>query len=318
MRNERPVAKTGLDIIGDKWLHKVSHKDSVYKYIAGFILNWIKLPFQLVLFPKPVILPPEVKKLDPANMILTPDNITAYYSNNTTMDGHSHDTDNQFIRHVMYMFLGNKEMESHVFAAASRFAGSNLSGGQNLTNGVSWMDGTAHYHGDNVSTETLAVSLLLANSANKATFEIMVSKMLSNGGYFYYLSNPGGKKSQAYEKALKEANYDRLEVKMENPRTNIFPGFSKNDAAIVALAALSMGQSLKLKRLFKLYYYLFGYGLKARFSSNSLEVITSLYVLFKVTKEEKYEKILRSKFQAEGKIDDLFKRYLYGQLMGMG
>lgn len=312
MRKPDIIAKVGLDIVGDKWSFSDKPGVPLYKYIVGFILNWIKLPFQLKLFQTPVVLLPEVKKLDMNNLVVKEDHTSAYYSNNTAMDGHSHDTDNQVVRHAMYLFLST-DLEDHVFKAALRFFVSNINGGQTLTNGVSWKDGTAHYHGDNVSTETLAMAALIMT--DNPTFEKLVNNILDNGGYLNLLNDPGGKKSKKYQQLLKEAGFDRLNVPMENPATNVFPGFSKNDAAVVLLASLAVCTTQEAKKLFNIYNYVFGYGLKARFSSNTLEVITSLYILLKATKKEKYEKILRSKFNEDGKIEDLFKRYLYGQLI---
>jgi len=317
-KEKKEINEKLFDITGTKNPEIIRKGPSLLKYILGFIINWIKLPFQLKFIQDPAILAPEVKKLNENNLVVKPDQTLAYYSNNTTMDGYNHETDNQLVRHIMYMYL--TPMDESIYNAAMKFVYTNINGGLTLTNGISWRDGSAHYHGDNVSTETLAMMTLMAPHSPSllANYEKLVNNIIYNGGYLNYLSNPGGKESKAYEAALKIAEYDRTKVKMENPATNIFPGCSV-DAAVVMLAALAVaGKSSglsKFKSLFKLYYYLFGYGLKARFSSNSLQAITALYVLSKVTKEKKYENILKSKFEVDGKIDDLFKRYLYGQLV---
>lgn len=307
------------DLTGSKYPEKIRKGPSILKYILGFFVNWIKLPFQLNYIQDSVQLLPEVKKFDPNHLVVKPDHTFAYYSNNTCMDGYNHETDNQFVRHAMYMFL--TPMEESIYNAAMKFVYTNIHGGLTLTNGISWRDGSAHYHGDNVSTETLALMTLMApyNDALRVSFEKLMLNIIDNGGYLNYLSNPGGKKSEAYKKALEKVHFIRENVKMENPATNMFPGCSA-DSAVVMLAALAVATkssgNRRMKRLFNLYYYLFGYGLKARFCSNSLEAITALYVLTKVTKEEKYINILNKKL-GSGKIEDLFKRYLYGKLIGV-
>ena len=309
------------DLTGSKYPEKIRKGPSIFKYILGFFINWIKLPFQLNFNQGTVVLPPEVKKIDPLHMVIKPDQTFAYYSNNTTMDGFNHETDNQFVRHCMYMYLTPmKEMD---FNAAMKFVYTNIHGGLTLTNGISWQDGSVFYHGNNVSTETLSLMTLMAphNPALLIKFEKLVLNIVDNGGFLNLLSNPGGKDSKKYEKALEKAMFVRENVQMENPATNMFPGCS-SDKAVVMLAALAVSAkssgNKRLKRLFNLYYYLFGYGLKARFSSNSLEAITALYILFKVTKEEKYKTILMKKLGATNYLVDLdegFKRYLYGQLV---
>lgn len=307
------------DLTGSKYPEKIRKGPSILKYILGFFINWIKLPFQLNFNQEAAVLPPEVKKIDPLHMVIKPDQTFAYYSNNTTMDGFNHETDNQFVRHCMYMYLTPmKEMD---FNAAMKFVYTNIHGGLTLTNGISWQDGSPFYHGNNVNTETLALMTLMApyNPALLVKFEALVNNIVLNGGYLNLLSDPGGKQSAKYKKALEKVHFVRENVKMENPATNMFPGCSA-DKAVVMLAALAVASkssgSKKLKRLFNLYYYLFGYGLKARFSSNSLEAITALYVLYKVTKEEKYEEILRHKLMyTRGNREEAFKCYLYGQLV---
>lgn len=309
------------DLTGSKYPEKIRKGPSILKYILGFFVNWIKLPFQLNYIQDSVQLLPEVKKIDPNHLVVKPDHTFAYYSNNTTMDGFNHETHNQFVRHAMYMFL--TPMEESIYNAAMKFVYTNIHGGLTLTNGISWKDGSAHYHGDNVTTETLALMTLMApySDALRVKFEKLVLNIVDNGGYLNYLSNPGGKKSKAYEKALEKAMYVRENVQMENPATNMFPGCSA-DSAVVMLAALAVATkssgNRRLKRLFNLYYYLFGYGLKARFCSNSLEAITALYVLYKVTKDNKYGDILKKKLDSKrlSDLDSDFKRFLYGHLIG--
>lgn len=315
-REKKEINEKLHDITGSKYPEKIRKGPSILKYILGFFINWAKLPFQLKFRQDSVVLPAEVKKLDENLMYVREDHTFAYFKDDLT----DHDTRHQLVNHAMYMFL--TPMDESIYNAAMKFVYTNIHGGLTLTNGISWPDGSPHYHGDNVSTETLALMTLMApySPSLLIKYEQLILNIINNGGYLNYLSDPNPVDGK-YQKALEKAMYVRENVKMENPATNMFPGCSA-DAAVVKLAALAVAGkssgSKRIKRLFKLYYYLFGYGLKARFSSNSLQAITALYVLFKVTKEEKYKDILMKKFGATNYLADLdsaFKRYLYGQLV---
>lgn len=302
------------DITGSKYPEKIRKGPSILKYTLAFFINWIKLPFQLKFSQDSVVFPSELKKINQTRMYVKEDQTFAYYIGDYTRK--NHDTDNQFVNHAMYMFI--TPLDESTYNAAMKFVYTNIHGGLTLTNGISWPDGSPHYHGDNVSTETLALMTLMApySPSLLVNYEKLMLNIVDNGGYLNYLSDPNPVDGK-YKKALEKAMYVRENVQMKNPATNVFPGCSA-DAAVVMLAALTVAAkssgSARLKRLFNLYYYLFGYGLKARFSSNSLQSITALYVLFKVTKDSKYAKILFKKLGA-GTADDLFKRYLYGQLV---
>lgn len=315
-REKKEINEKLHDITGSKYPEKIRKGPSILKYILGFFINWIKLPFQLKYLQDSVVLPAEVKKLSSHMLHVKPDQTFAYFTDDIFTNGATHSTDNQLVDHAMYMFL--TPMDESIYNAAMKFVYTNIHGGLTLTNGISWPDGSPHYHGDNVSTETLALMTLMApySPSLLIKYEQLILNIINNGGYLNYLSDPNPADGK-YQKALEKAMYVRENVKMENPATNMFPGCSA-DAAVVKLATLAVAGkssgSKRIKRLFKLYYYLFGYGLKARFSSNSLQAITALYVLFKVTKDNTYAKILFKKL-GPGKADDLFKRYLYGQLV---
>lgn len=315
-REKKEINEKLHDITGSKYPEKIRKGPSILKYTLAFFINWIKLPFQLKFGQDSAVLA-DIKPLDPALMYITPDHTFAYFHSGQRYPYNNlHSTDNQLVNHAMYMFL--TPMDESIYNAAMKFVYTNIHGGLTLTNGISWPDGSPHYHGDNVSTETLALMTLMApySPSLLIKYEQLILNIINNGGYLNYLSDPNPADGK-YQKALEKAMYVRENVKMENPATNMFPGCSA-DAAAVKLAALAVAGkssgSKRIKRLFKLYYYIFGYGLKARFSSNSLQAITALYVLFKVTKEKKYENILNKKLGA-GSADDLFKRYLYGQLV---
>lgn len=256
--------------------------------MLDLITNWIKLPFQLNYFTKKISNNKELGCIH--NNFIVEDKINdyEYFSNTTKTDGFSHDTRRQFINQCIYMHLyvlddtRKRNMISWVYR--------NLHGGRTLTSGfiTSLSDGVAY--DDRTTIETISVLNLLMLTpeyrdilADK--YETLINNYIDNG---YYING-------LFQFLNRNVAFEEIKIK----GTYCGPG-SNPDQTIVLLAALSIlsnslgakWSKLEYDKIYKKY----GGNIKARFTSNKLSSIISLYVLAKTNKDSLYTKELAKKF----------------------
>jgi hypothetical protein len=290
------------------------------------ILNYIKIPFQMYTFNDPVHSNLELKKISSAHIVMSRDQINAYYSNNCSIDQCTHDTSNMFKNTSIYMHLYDMNVDTK--EALFRWIFMNTHGGYALTNGTSRPGGSDDklmFHSQNVNLETIsALNLLMLKKsyANKLmdNYETLFQNLQRNDYCLNYVTNPGGNLSDKFLKELQKVGYNNLKVSLKNSDTDMSLGCS-SDAAVTLLATLAIMQKIigdaEYTRLFNKFNTLYGYGLKAKGCSTSFSAITSLFILYKLTKHETYKKLLMDRFGVGANIDSEFGNYLYSQLIGV-
>lgn len=295
-------------------------------FLPKLILNYIKLPFQIYTFKDPVHSDLELKAISSAHIVMSRDQINAYYSSNCSTDQHSHNASDMFKNTSIYMYL--YALEGDKREALFRWIFMNTHGGQALTNGTSRPGGSEDklmFHSHNVNLETLtSLNLLMLKKsyANKLmdNYETFFQKIKDNDYCLNYATNPGGKLSDKFLKELEKAGYNNLKVQLKNPNTDMSLGCS-SDAAAVLLATIKVMEKVvgdsEYTKLFNKFNTLYGYGLKLRGTSNSYEAVVSLFILYKLTRDSKYYGLLADKFGTGFNVDSQFGNYLYSQLIGV-